>query len=133
MESLRRDLTEILIAEAVDLLETRLAEERAAAAAAPTPASQQDLRDLEALLIREILPNLIGKRVAESLALQRTEIVDELRQSLPSAAPRNGARDQSSSPARGADSEATAAGGRLGEMATTALQSLRAALKRYER
>jgi CheY-like chemotaxis protein len=133
MESLRRDLTEILIAEAVDLLETRLAEERAAAAAAPTPASQQDLRDLEALLIREILPNLIGKRVAESLALQRTEIVDELRQSLPSAAPRHGARDESSSPAHGADAEATAAASRLGEMATTALQSLRAALKRYER
>jgi hypothetical protein len=132
MESLRRDLTEILIAEATDLLETRLAEERAAAA--PTPASQQDLRDLEARLIREILPGLIGGRVAASLARQRTEIVEELRQSLPpAAAPQAAAGDASGSPGRASESEATAAASRLSEMATTALQSLRAALKRYER
>jgi CheY-like chemotaxis protein len=146
VESLRRDLTEILIAEARNLVEERLDEERAARAAAPPSASQQDLRDLEVRLIREILPDLIGDRVAASLARQRPEIVEELRQSLPAATRQpTGTSDEAGSaepaPSRpqagsrrsAAEMEVIDAANRLRDMATTALQSLRSAIKRHER
>jgi CheY-like chemotaxis protein len=146
VESLRRDLTEILIAEARQLVEERLDEERAAAAAAPPSASQQDLRDLEKRLIREILPDLIGDRVVASLARQRPEIVEELRRSLPPATVQpTGTSDAAGSvehapslPPAGsrrsaAELEVIDAANRLRDMATTALQSLRSAIKRHGR
>jgi CheY-like chemotaxis protein len=146
VDSLRRDLTEILIAEARHLVEERLSEERAANAAAPASASQQDLRDLEARLMREILPALIEDRVAASLARQRPEIVEEVRQSLPAVTPQpTGGNDGAGSGARApshpqagwrrsaSDMEVTDAANRLRDMATTALQSLRAAIKRHDR
>ncbi|WP_296805906.1 response regulator [Thiocapsa sp.] len=146
VESLRRDLTEILIAEARHLVEERLAEERAARAAAPPSACQQDLRDLEVRLIGEILPELIGEHVAASLSRQRPEIVEELRQSLPAAtrqpaAASDGAESGEHAPARpqagwrrnASDIDVAEAANRLRDMATTALQSLRAAIKRDDR
>ncbi|RKT45401.1 response regulator [Thiocapsa rosea] len=146
VESLRRDLTEISIAEARHLVEERLAAEHAARAAAPPGASQQDLGDLETRLIREILPNLIGDRVAASLARQRHEIIEELRQSLPDirvqpSVTGDGAVSgehapsgpQAGSRRSGSDLEVVDAADRLRDMATTALQSLRAALKRHDR
>ena len=146
VESLRRDLTEISIAEARHLVEARLAEEHAASAAAPPGASQQDLHDLEARLIREILPDLIGDRVAASLARQRSEIVEELRQSLPAVTVRPSATGggvvsgeqatagrQAGSRRRLSDTEVGDAANRLRDMATSALQSLRAAIKRHDR
>lgn len=78
VESLRRDLTEILIAEVHHIVDSRLAEERAAIATAPPRPSRQDLHDLEARLIREILPALIGDRVAAALARQRPVLVEEI-------------------------------------------------------
>ncbi|HSO84478.1 response regulator [Thiocapsa sp.] len=146
VESLRRDLTEISIAEARHVVEARLAEEHAASAAAPPGASQQDLRDLEARLMREILPDLIGDRVAASLARQRSEIVEELRQSLPAVTVRPSATGHgavSGEQATGAsqagsrrslsDTEVGDAANHLRDMATAALQSLRAAIKRHDR
>lgn len=146
VESLRRDLTEISIAEARHLVEAKLAAEHAANAAAPPGASQQDLGDLETRLIREILPNLIGDRVAASLARQRQEIVEELRQSLPAVAVRPSATDDEPNPVEHApsgpqaglrrsssDTEIVDAANRLRDIATTALQSLRAAIKRHDR
>ncbi|MFB1487825.1 MULTISPECIES: response regulator [unclassified Thiocapsa] len=146
VESLRRDLTEILIAEARHLVEERLAEERAAIAAAPPSASQQDLRDLEARLVREILPVLIEDRVAAALARQRPAIVEEVRQSLPAVTPsptgeNDGARfgghaplhPQAGSRRSASDMEVMDPANRLRDMATTALQSLRAAIKRHDR
>ncbi|SDW22092.1 response regulator [Thiocapsa roseopersicina] len=146
VESLRRDLTEISIAEARHLVEARLAEEHAASAAAPPGASRQDLRELEERLLREILPELIGDRVAASLARQRPEIVEELRQSLPAMTVRPSATDdgadsgeqapggsQAGSHRSLSDMEVVDAANRLRDMATTALQSLRAAIKRHDR
>ena len=146
VESLRRDLTEISIAEARHLVDARLAEEHAASAAAPPGASQQDLHDLEARLIREILPELIGDRVAASLARQRAEIVEELRESLPAmrvqpSATGEGAVSgeraptgrQAESRRNLSDMEVVDAANRLRDMATTALKSLRAAIKRHDR
>ncbi len=144
VESLRRDLTEISIAEARHLVEARLAEEHAASAAAPPSASQQDLRDLEAHLIREILPDLIGDRIAASLARERPEIVEELRQSLPAVTVRQSVTDNGvvsgehapSDPQAGSrrsDVDVVDTANRLREIATTALQSLRAAIKRHDR
>ena len=141
VESLRRDLTEILIAETRHLVEERLDEERAASAAAPSSASRQDLRDLEARLIREILPDLIGDHIAASLARQRPEIVEELRQSLPAAMQQQSdtrgehgpSRPQAGARRGASDMELAEAANRLRDMATTALQSLRSAIKRHDR
>ncbi|CRI66037.1 Response regulator receiver protein [Thiocapsa sp. KS1] len=146
VESLRRDLTEILIAEVQHIVDSRLAEEHAASAAAPPPPNRQDLRDLEARLIHEILPDLIGDRVAAALARQRSAIVDELEHSLPAATSPpskagNAAASDEDLPAAhrvgsrtpAADTEVVDAANRLREMATTAIQSLRAAIKRQDR
>ena len=146
VESLRRDLTEISIAEARHLVDARLAEEHAASAAAPPGASQQDLHDLEARRIREVLPELIGDRLAASLARQRSEIVEELRQSLaamrlqPSATGEGAVSGERAPTGRQAESrrnlsdmEVVDAANRLRDMATTALKSLRAAIKRHDR
>ena len=143
VESLRRDLTEILGAEVHHIVDARLAEEHAAA---PPPPSRQDLGDLEARLIREILPDLIEDRVAAALARQQPAIVEELKRSLPPATPPpSEAGDAAASGEDGhaahrvrsrhpaADTEVVDAANRLREMATTAIQSLRAAIKRQDR
>ena len=143
VESLRRDLTEILGAEFHHIVDARLAEEHAAA---PPPPSRQDLGDLEARLIREILPDLIEDRVAAALARQQPAIVEELKRSLPPATPPpSEAGDAAASGEDGhaahrvrsrhpaADTEVVDAANRLREMATTAIQSLRAAIKRQDR
>lgn len=134
IEALRRDLTEMLIAEAGHLVETRLAEERAALADAQPPASLQDLGGLEARLTSEILPELIHQRVAAALAQLRPELVDDLRRSLPD--PSASAGWGSTEPMSGSSGSVHDAGPipeRLRDMATTAIQTLRAALKRPER
>jgi CheY-like chemotaxis protein len=143
VESLRRDLTEILGAEVHHIVDARLAEEHAAA---PPPPSRQDLGDLEARLVREILPNLIEDRVAAALARQQPAIVEELKRSLPAATPPpSEAGDAAASDEDGpaahrvgpshpaSDTEVVDAANRLREMATTAIQSLRAAIKRQDR
>ncbi len=143
VESLRRDLTEIFDAEVQHIVDARLAEERAAA---PPPPSRQDLRDLEARLVREILPDMIEDRVAAALARQRPAIVDELKRQLPAATPPpseacDAAASEEDVPAAhrvgsrtpAADTEVVDAANRLREMATTAIQSLRAAIKRQDR
>jgi CheY-like chemotaxis protein len=143
VESLRRDLTEIFDAEVQYIVDARLAEERAAAPPSP---SRQELRDLEARLVREILPDMIGDRVAAALARQQPAILEELKRSLPAATPPpskagNAAasdvdvpaahRVESRTPA--ADTEVVDAANRLRKMATTAIQSLRAAITRKDR
>ncbi|UHD17770.1 response regulator [Thiocapsa bogorovii] len=146
VESLRRDLTEILIAETRHLVDERLGETLAARAAVPPSATPQDLRDLETRLIREILPDLIGDRVSAALAHQHPEILEGSRQSLPDAAQqptagsdgvgfgeRAPSRPQAGRRSSASDMEVADAANRLRDMATTALQSLRAAIKRHDR
>jgi CheY-like chemotaxis protein len=146
VEALRRDLTEMLIAEARHLVESRLADERAASQPAAT---LQDLRNLETRLRDEVLPNLIEHRVAASLDKQRPEMIADLMRALPAGlaelretgvagvSPERGGsasdRVQGNAKARSAEIDVAEAAIRLRDMATTALQSLRAAIKRHER
>jgi CheY-like chemotaxis protein len=142
VEALRRDLMEVLIAEAQHLVESRLADDRAAS----PPANLQDLRNLETRLSDEIFPNLIEHRVAESLAKQRPEMVEDLMRALPvglpepdgagvESPPGTSAREPVSTPpkVRSAEMDVAEAATKLRDMATTALQSLRAAIKRHDR
>lgn len=143
VEALRRDLTEMLIAEARHLVESRLADERAASQPAAT---LQDLRNLEARLRDEVLPNLIEHRVAACLDKQRPEMIADLMRALPAGLaelretgvarePGGPASDraQGNAKARSSEIDVAEAATRLRDMATTALQSLRAAIKRHER
>jgi CheY-like chemotaxis protein len=143
VEALRRDLMEVLIAEAQHLVDLRLADERAAS---PPPANLQDLRNLETRLSDEVFPDLIEHRVAESLAKQRPEMVEDLMRALPGGLPEPegsgggsppgaAAREPDSTPstARSAEMDVAEAAIKLRDMATTALQSLRAAIKRHDR
>ncbi|WP_200387853.1 response regulator [Thiocapsa imhoffii] len=79
VESLRRDLTEMLMAETRHLVDARLAE---LGVGAPPPVSSGDLHHLERRLCDEILPELITHRLSEALARERAEIVADLTQTL---------------------------------------------------
>lgn len=146
VEALRRDLTEMLIAEAGHLVETRLAEERALLAEAQPPASLQDLCDLEARLIGKILPDLIEQQVAAALAQQRAELLEDIMralQDLPADLRRDSAQSALGYPAnapgpagsgqgKSMQDGAQAADG-LRDLVRVAIQNLRAALKGRER
>ncbi len=145
-EALRRDLTEMLIAEAGHLVEMRLADERAVLAEAQPPVSLLDLGGLEARLIGEVLPDLIDQRIGAALEKLRPELIEDMRRSLPelspltggdSAQPASGYPANAPAPDRPGQSEATqdvaqVADG-LRDLARMAIQNLHAAVNRRKR